>query len=266
MSRYNIIYYLLFFLLILGAFASMAQNEYGIKILGLVSASFSLLFSIQFLRLYQKNSKHDQYEGLEVISLAVLAAILTMRVFYIRIQFVEIAFGAAGFVLIVIYVIKLMQSWKDISPRNKVLASLVAMFYGSIVLYLISMITVPFLPQLAEPSGGVAFALLIAFAVVSMMRKDILLDEEKMSGIRYVKKFKDRSVVLVALFLLFTAYMGLTKVGAIPKIYSDQYPQAYFELVEQAETGKEKPVDGKFKHEEFKEMYDRFVSRNKTSE
>jgi hypothetical protein len=198
-----------------------------------------------------------------LISLAVLAAILTMRVFYIRIQFVEIAFGAAGFVLIVIYGIKLIRLWKSINDRSKLLALLIAMFYGSIVLYLISMVTVPFLPQLAEPTGGLAFALLIGFFVVSMVRKDILLEGEKTSGMSYVKKLKDRSLVLVALFLLFTAYMGLTKVGAIPKIYSDQYPQAYFELVEQAESGKEKPVDGKFKHEEFKEMYDRFVSRKK---
>jgi hypothetical protein len=266
MSRYNIIYYLLFFLLILGAFASMAQNEYGIKILGLVAASFSLLFSIQFIRLYQKNNKYDQYDGLELISLAILAAILTLRVFYIRFPFVEIAFGAAGLVLIVIYVIKLTASWKSINHRNKILALLIAMFYGSIVLYLISMVTVPFFPQLAEPSGGVAFAMLIAFAGISMVRKDIMLDGEKVSGLSYVAKFKDRSIVLVALFLLFTAYMGLTKVGAIPKIYSDQYPQAYFELVEQAETGKEKPVNGKYKHEEFKEMYDQFVSHNEVSE
>jgi hypothetical protein len=266
MGRYSIIYNLLFFLLILGAFASMAQNDYGIKILGLVAASFSLLFSIQFMRLFQKNSEHGLHDGLELISLAILAAILTMRVFYIRIQFVEIAFGAAGLLLIVIYVIKLTQSWKSISHRNKVLALLIAMFYGSIVLYLISMITVPFLPQLAEPSGGLAFAMLIAFAVVSIIRKDILLDGEKVSGLSYVVEFKDRSIVLVMLFILFTAYMGLTKVGAIPEMYSDQYPQAYFELVKQAETGKEKPVNGKYKHEEFKEMYDQFVSRNKLSD
>jgi hypothetical protein len=45
-------------------------------------------------------------------------------------------------------------------------------------------------------------------------------------------------------------------------MYTDEYPQAYFELVKQAESGKEKPVNGKYKHEEFKDMYDRFVSRN----
>lgn len=263
MGRYNIIYYFLFFLLIMGAFASMAQNDYGINILGFVAASFSLLFSIQFIRLYQKSDNAGLYDKLELISLAILAAILTMRVFYIRFQFVEIAFGVAGIVLIVIYVMKLIQAWKSIRPRNKLLAFLIVMFYGSIVLYLTSMVTVPFFPQLAEPSGGIAFAMLIGFVVVSIIRKDIELDGEKVSGINYVTKLRNRSIVLVTLFFLFTAYMGLTKIGVIPKMYSDQYPQAYFELVKEAETGKEKPVNGKYKHEEFKEMYDQFVNRNK---
>jgi hypothetical protein len=48
----------------------------------------------------------------------------------------------------------------------------------------------------------------------------------------------------------------------LPKLYSDQFPQAYFKLVNNAETGKEKPVNGKYRHEEFKAMYDQFVERN----
>jgi hypothetical protein len=49
-------------------------------------------------------------------------------------------------------------------------------------------------------------------------------------------------------------------------MYTDEYPQAYFELVKQAEAGTEGSVEGKFNHEEFKEMYDRFVSRNSVSD
>jgi hypothetical protein len=63
----------------------------------------------------------------------------------------------------------------------------------------------------------------------------------------------------MTLFVLFTAYMGLTKFDILPKMYSDEYPQAYLDLVKQAEAGGEKPVNGKYKHEEFKELYDQFV-------
>jgi hypothetical protein len=55
--------------------------------------------------------------------------------------------------------------------------------------------------------------------------------------------------------------MGLTKVDLIPRMYSDQFPQAYFELVNRAESGEERPVDGAYQHEKFKAAYDRFVRR-----
>jgi len=48
----------------------------------------------------------------------------------------------------------------------------------------------------------------------------------------------------MTLFVLFTAYMGLTKFVILPKMYSDEYPQAYLELVKQAEGGTEKSVNG----------------------
>lgn len=73
-------------------------------------------------------------------------------------------------------------------------------------------------------------------------------------------------MVLLSLFVLFSAYMAFTKVNLIPKLYSDEFPQSYFELVNQAETGKEVPVNGKFKHELFKENYETFLKDNPVSE
>jgi len=69
-------------------------------------------------------------------------------------------------------------------------------------------------------------------------------------------------LLLISLFFIFFLYYGFTGIGTLPRIYSDEYPQAYFELVNNAETGKEAPVNGKYKHEEFKEKYDRFVKNN----
>jgi hypothetical protein len=37
---------------------------------------------------------------------------------------------------------------------------------------------------------------------------------------------------------------GFFKVGSVPKMYSDEFPQAYFELVNQAELGREGAVMG----------------------
>lgn len=263
MNKYNPLYYLLVVLLIMGGFASMAQNDYGMKILGLVAAAFSLLFILQFIQFLQKKSK--LVELMELGSLSILSIILAMRVYYVRFEFVEVVFGVAGMLLIIAYSLKLLNSWRAISNQSRVLAILVILFHSSIILYVVSMVTVPFIPQLAEPAGGTAFALLLAFIFISILKREIMLEGEKVSGLSYVLKFKDRSIVLLTLFVLFTAYMGLTKIEILPKMYSDEYPQAYLELVKQAEAGAEKPVNGKYKHEEFKEMYDLFNGRHNAS-
>ncbi len=261
MRQYNTLYYLLFVLLIMGSFAAMAQNDYGITILGIVSFAFSFLFALQLMRSFTKKKTGYLY-FLELLSLIMLSLVLGFRVFYIHFALVEFVFGTAGVVLVAVYLNKLIQTYSEVRTRNKLLSVLVACFHLSLIFYTLSMVTVPFIPSLAEPAGAIAFALLIGFIAASYLKKDIMLEGEKTSGFKFVSRFKDRSVVLASLFLLFTLYLGLTKVSVLPKMYSDEFPQSYFQLINQAETGKEKPVNGKYKHEEFKEMYDRFVERS----
>jgi hypothetical protein len=61
---------------------------------------------------------------------------------------------------------------------------------------------------------------------------------------------------------LFSLYFGLNRLGLIPAIYSDEYPQAYYELIDEAETSKEKPISGEYKYQLFLKQYDRFVNEN----
>ena len=47
MKRDQTFFYFLFVLLVLGAFAAMAQNSYGLKILGAVAIVFGLIFLVR---------------------------------------------------------------------------------------------------------------------------------------------------------------------------------------------------------------------------
>lgn len=263
-NRFIIYYYLLFMLLIFGAFASMAQNHYGIQILGVVALAFGLIFLIQFV-LVARTQKPDLVTLAELGSLVILSSILFMRVFYLRFPLVEVVFGTAGVALICCYLIKLTALWKALKPHSKRLASLIAIFLASIIAYTVSLAIVPFVASVAEPAGIVGFVLLISFTVLAFRQGNMLVDGEKVSAFRYLPRLQDRSIVLATLFLLFTAYAGLTRVGAIPKMYLDQYPQAYYEMVNRPETSDKKTADGKAKHEAFKDEYDRFVERNVSS-
>ena len=76
--------------------------------------------------------------------------------------------------------------------------------------------------------------------------------------------YRDHSIVLALLFLLFSVFTALNKADLLPGIYSDEYPRAYNEKVNSAASGKEKKVNGKYKYEEFMEEYEKFLEHNKT--
>jgi uncharacterized membrane protein len=89
MSKYNTTYYLLILLLVTGAFASMAQNGYGIQMMGIVAAAFGFVFLIQFVQVLMKKGTNEPRLLTELFSLIVISTILSMRVFYIYFHYVS---------------------------------------------------------------------------------------------------------------------------------------------------------------------------------
>lgn len=262
MKKYNTYYYLLFVLLVMGGFASMAQNSYGFKIMGLVAFIFGLLFVTQLVYVFRNKSKIDYLVICELIGLFSISIILGLRVYYIHFDLVELIFGLAGGLLMAVYGVKAVQLFKEINSKNKILALLVLCFYVSLISYILSMTVIPFFPIFSEVFGILAFLLLIIFGVVSFRKKQMHYGSDKATSISVIVGNKDRSIILMSLFLLFTVYMGLSKVEVLPKMYSDEFPQAYFELVNTAEMGQGEAVDGKYKHEEFKEKFEKFLENS----
>ncbi len=262
MKKFNAIFFILFILLVMGAFASMAQNSYGLIIMGGVAFIFGLLFIAEFITLLQNKEKKDLFKLAEPACLAIISFIFGMRVFYIHFNNVEFLFGAAAVLLMLVYVRKMMIRYRHFQSKNKTLAMLVLIFHFSIILFLISLALVPFAAKTAEYSGIASFVFLVFFLVAGFLKRDLLAEGEKVSAFALVQKFKDHSIIIVSLIIMFSFYVGLTKVGILPDIYSDEYPRAYFKLVDNATTGKEKAVEGKYKHEEFMEKYEEFMKRN----
>ncbi|HMQ06375.1 MAG TPA: hypothetical protein PKC30_03690 [Saprospiraceae bacterium] len=262
MKKYNTYYYLLFVLLVMGAFASMAQNSYGLKIMGMVSFTFCFLFLTQLIYVIKKIGRKDFLGIAELSGLSILSFILGLRVYFIHFEFVEILFLFAGIVLIFVFGFKMIESYNRLKSESQNLAWLVAVFYFSIVLFILSMIAVPFISWIGEPLGAIAFALMILFAVVSYFKGPMLFNGDKVTAFEIIGQTKDRSPVLASLFVLFSLYIGLTMAGVLPGMYSDEFPQAYFELVNEAETGKEVPLDGNYRHEVFKKKYNLFLKNH----
>ena len=245
------------------AFASMAQNSYGLKIMGGVAFVFSLFFIVEFIASLRKKEEKDPFKFIEPVCMAIVSFIFGLRVFYIHFNYVEILFGAAALLLMLIYLRKMIVRYRHFWPKNSLLAMLVLVFHMSIILFLISLFLFPFTAKTAEYSGVGAFGLLSIFIIAGILNKKLLVAGEHITAFAIVRKFKDHSVIIVALILMFSFYFGFNKIGVLPGIYSDEYPRAYFELVNKATTEQEKVVDGKYKSELFMEKYQQFLEHNK---
>ncbi len=262
MKSYNTIYYLLFVLLIMGAFASMAQNSYGLTLLGAVSVSFGFLFLYQFFKSLQKPERKDYLLQAELLALFVLSILFALRTFHIYFIFSEILFAFSGLVLVYVYGKKMLHRYGALKNKNSKLALISLVYHFSLILFIIALVAAPILPQLYTYFGITAFVLFTGFLIFGILVPTYILDGSEVSGFKLVAGLKDRSLILLSLFYIISLYMGLTRIGVLPSMYSDEYPQAYFKLVNKAEAGKEKPVNGKYSHQEFKERYDDFVEKN----
>jgi hypothetical protein len=262
MKSYNTVYYLLTVLLIMGGFASMAQNSYGLTIISGVCMAFGLIFFVQFIQALGANEPNRKEQAVEFFVLFILAIIFTLRTLQIYFPFIEWIFVAAAVILALNYLTRLRHWFRLISLKNKALAVLILMAYLSIVLFCIAMIEITFKPRIARLTGGLAMILVFVFLLSGLFKRHFIVDGESKSVFSFIAGFRDRLYLLLSLFIIFSLYFGLSGAGILPKLYSNKFPQAYFELVNNAETGKEKPVDGKFKYQEFKERYDQFVERN----
>jgi hypothetical protein len=246
----------------MGAFAAMAQNGYGLVILGGVAFTFAAVFLYQLMQ-KQEEEKRATSAAVELFGLFLLASILGLRVFYIHFTMVELIFEVSALMLIIVYGQDMVTQFSRFKPKNSVLSVLILVFFLSIICYLIALALVPVLARFSGAVGIIAFVLLLVFVLSGLLYAKPLIDGETVSVFRIVSRFKSNALLVIALFSLFTMYEGFTKTGLLPRLYDDEFPQAYFDMLNEAESGKELPVNGRFRYQEFKEKYDAYLSRNK---
>jgi hypothetical protein len=255
MKKNNPIYFLLFILLVMGAFASMAQNNYGLKLMGGVAFVFGGVFLIELIQALTSEEKKDGFILAELTAMILFSVIFGCRVFNIYFPFIEWVFVAAGVCLLFFYIRKLFIRYSRLANKNQRLAILGFIFHLSIILFLLSMILSPFAIKQAEWIGMAGFVFLLVFIIGTLIKKFYLVDGNNVTALQMITGYRDHSIVLIILFLLFSLFTALNKANLLPGIYSDEYPRAYNEMVNSSASGKEKTAEGKSKHEDFMEQY-----------
>jgi hypothetical protein len=245
MKSYNTIYYLLTVMLILGGFASMAQNDYGMLILSGVSIAFALIFLVQLIRTFSSGMGTDPSLRPEFFALFLLAALFALKSFQLY-----------------IYFNRMIRHYRQYDSKNRIFAILLAAFYLAVVVFFLAMAMTSFNAGWVKITGGIALILIFGALLFSLFNGNFLVMGEKTTSVKTIAGFRDRYFLLISLFILFAIYIGFTASGVLPKLYSDKYPQAYYQLVNRAESGKEKPVDGRFEYETFRKNYEQLLEKN----
>jgi hypothetical protein len=249
-------------LLILGAFASMAQNSYGMNILAFVGASFSLMFFYQLYRILKRKTQHNPTDVGELLCLGILSLLITLRLYNIQIGLTDILFTLSGLALTGIYGWKMMNAVRSLSSKNFLLTLLIPAYYLSICFFFLSLVSFSFFPFVSFILSALAFLLLIIFIVASFVAKEQHVEADRLPVFSWITRYRDQSIIVASMFFLFTLYVGCSNIGLLPKLYTDQRPQAYYGLLKDANTRKEIPDNGKYKHDAFKKNYNSFVERN----
>ncbi len=263
MRNYNTWYYLLFVLLVMGAFSSMAQNDYGNTIMGSVGICFALLFAWQMYRHLTSKEGVRPFALLEAAGLSVLSALMGARVLYIHFTSIEYILVGSGLLLVIVYARSASQLWGELSGSNMKPAMVTVAFYVSMILYCLAVSAAPVATFLVSVLGFSAFMLLVVVLLSHFLIGSFLVSADQTTILRAISGRRDRSLVLMTAFLLFTAYAALTRLHVIPEMYSDEYPQVYHQLVRSAESGKEQKENGLYRYEAFKKAYDEFVRNRK---
>jgi len=263
MKRYYTLYYLLFMTLITGSFASMAQNNYGIKMIGLTFLGFACLFFFEALFDRKRTLDLPVFNRtlflIELLSLGTISLLFFFRSFFITINGATQILTLMTFALIVVYVIYLFQSilkwWSDSKSLS---AGLILYFLISILFLTAGVLAFTF--HIGSNYLGVSgFLCLAAFVIWAVIHPKISIHGERTSIFRQIWKLRNKSILVLASSVLVASFFALNQSNLIPPLYTSEKPAGYIHLVRQAEEGtlsKNEPA-----YELFDERYKNFIDK-----
>jgi hypothetical protein len=256
-------------LILIGLFATMAQNGYGYSLMGMACFGLALLYITQLVwkvfEDYSSLEKKDLVDIAELLLLAFLILLFGFRALYISLPFSKLIFTALCILLILDYCLIASAVFNTTKTENPAVARNLIYFYTTILLFILSLVTRIFSPFLSEIIG--AFGILSSSPFLISLIRQVKFDisGQTMNLFQFITASRNKSGLLFLFFIFSGIYIGLSNLRIIPEIGNAEKPGTYIEWINDAETGKEKPVDGKYRHEIYKEFMDKFLERHGTN-
>lgn len=255
MRKNIILYYLLLLLLVMGSFAAMALNSYGIVLMSYVALGFGLVFMFELLLLLPKEEEMSAtYKASLAVELASLSGLCLL--YFLRGISVEIPYSLLlKFVLFVLLfsvnAYHLIRAWQYASTTPLKVKGSIALYFLALLLYIASNYL---------PAGGtwvtilLALACQFAFVVFGWWKGWVIINGEETSAWKKVIQFRNKSGIQLIFFTLASLYFVLNTIQLLPPLYNGSLPNGYSNVYDQWQKDKTKtdPAD-------FEQTYKKFL-------
>jgi hypothetical protein len=253
-------------LILAGLSAMMAKNGYGYTLMGLSCFGLAALYFAQIIwKVIEDFSGMEKKEIpgiLELLLLAILISLFGFRAFYINVPFSDLIFISVCGLLIVVYSLMAAGTINTAKKENPAVAGSILFFFSSLILFLLSLGTRIFNPYLSAVIGALGILASVPFLFSLLRQKRYNYSGRSITLLQFIVSSRNKVGMLFLFFMFSGIYMGLSNFKIIPAIENADKPPTYIELINQAESGKEKPVNGKYQHEIYKEAMDKFLQRH----
>lgn len=265
MKKYNPLYYLLFVLIITGAFSSMALNTYGMKLIGFSCLGFALTFFHEAVFGIKKREDLEPWNkktlSLELVLLTFLSVLFFMRSLLISFPFAEEVFILVVVLIIGNYLYIAQKSVAKLWEINKLPAYGMIFYFASLILFSITFIVGILFPDKGAVMAILGFVLFGIYLIIGLVNKKMIINGEDYSLFTYTLNLKNKTTIaFVAIIMIFSFYT-FRDADLIPGMYSGDTPTGYLRLIQEAESeqeGQENKVD---RYIEFKSQYEKFIEK-----
>lgn len=255
MRKNIILYYLLLLLLVMGSFAAMALNSYGILLMSYVALGFGLVFLFELVLLLPKEEEMTKFYkvslAMELVALSGLCLLYFLHGISVEIQYdsllkivlFALLFGVNGYHLI--------RAWHYAKATPLKVKGSIVLYFVAILLYIASY-------YLPENRAWIAISLALAcqavFVVFGWWKGWVILNGEETSAWKKVIQFRNKSGIQLIFFTLASLYFLLNAAHLLPSLYNGSLPNGYVKVVNQWQQDKTNtdPI-------EFEQAYKKFL-------
>jgi len=264
MSISRFIQSILLMLAVVGIFAAMARNNYGFELVGWGCMGLALLYLVQLTWNIIANlgslASKDLPNILEFLFLSLFTLLLGLRAFYIYFGLGDEVFGAVVFLQMILYAWLGYSYIKQISDQNIRMSRNLMYFHISLTLFFLATLLRSF-DNLTMYIGGSAVLISLPVLISIIKQEKFDINEKKITFTQFLIS-RNKAGLMFLFFLTAGVFTILTYLKILPSVENVNQPKDYVELVNRAENGEEKPEDGKYEHQRYKEALDKFIDRH----